>query len=114
MRCTTIRIGKPSTKSNQVLVDGGITVNVLFLSTLLQLKLTTGSLELTSVSTRVSGNAPVPVIGTITLPITLEEASGQATYDVQFVVIKADSDYTAILEQSLLDVFQSRSRHFHP
>ncbi|KAK8962434.1 hypothetical protein KSP40_PGU014059 [Platanthera guangdongensis] len=87
---------------------------MLFLSRLLQLKLTTDNLELTSAIAPVSGNAPVPIIGTITLPITLEEAHGQATYDLQFVVIKADPDYTAILQQSLMDVFQSHSRHFHP
>ncbi|KAK8919061.1 hypothetical protein KSP39_PZI021703 [Platanthera zijinensis] len=114
IRCTTVEIGKPPVKLNQVLIDKEVTTNILFLPTLLQLKLTAGYLKLTSANARVLGDHPVPIIGTITLPVTLKDAHRQTSYDVQFVVIQANSDYTAILQQSLWDFFQSCSSHLHP
>ncbi|XP_073031328.1 uncharacterized protein [Primulina eburnea] len=97
----------------RIFIDNGSSVNVLFKSTLDQIKVE--EFEFEPVSTPLYGFAghAIPPLGQITLPLSLGHDSRRVTKMITFTVVNTPSSYNGILGQPALKDFRVVASTYH-
>ncbi|KAK1363227.1 hypothetical protein POM88_038788 [Heracleum sosnowskyi] len=92
----------------KVLVDGGSLVNILYHRTYCKMNLGGEQLEPCHEAPLYGfRNQPVPIEGTITLPIVLGKAPYTMEKEAKFYVVRVESPYNSILGRPILSAFQA-------
>ncbi|XP_075521447.1 uncharacterized protein LOC142554667 [Primulina tabacum] len=97
----------------RIFIDNGSSVNILFKSTLDQMKVK--GFEFDPVSTPLYGFAghAIPPLGQITLPLSLGRDSRRVTKMITFTVIDTPSSYNGILGRPVLKDFRAVASTYH-
>lgn len=93
-----------SKKFDRILVDTGSSVDVLFKSTLDEIKIVDMRMEHTSTSLKGFGGGRLTPLGVVELPITIGSALFEKTIIVDFVIVDEESLYQMILGRPFLRV----------
>ncbi|XP_073272400.1 uncharacterized protein [Primulina huaijiensis] len=97
----------------RIFIDNGSSVNILFKSTLDQMKVE--GFEFDSVSTPLYGFAghAIPPLGQITLPLSLGRDPRRVTKMITFTVVDTPSSYNGILGRPVLKDFRAVASTYH-
>jgi hypothetical protein len=93
-------------KLNRFLVDGGSSLNILFLKTFNHMGLPRSALRpIWALLNRIVPGAAVTPVGQITLTVTFGTQENFCTEHMQFEVVDLDTTYNAFLRRSILSKF---------
>ncbi|XP_063941458.1 uncharacterized protein LOC135149627 [Daucus carota subsp. sativus] len=92
----------------KVLVDGGSSVNVLYYNTYQKMNLEGKQIDTCYEAPLYGfGNQPVPIEGTIHLPLLLGKSPYTVEKQVKFYVVRVESPFNAILGRPVLTAFEA-------
>ena len=108
-----IKVTAASKKFDQVLVDTGSSVDVLFKSTLEEMGIADLRLEHTNTSLKRFGGGKLVPLGMVELPITIGSSPTEKTMILDFVVVDEEGPYQMILGRPFLRISKAvLSNHY--
>ncbi|XP_075478812.1 uncharacterized protein LOC142519663 [Primulina tabacum] len=96
-----------------IFIDNGSCVNILFKSTLDQMKVEGFEFDPVSTPLYGFGGHAIPPLGQITLPLSLERDSRRVTKMITFTVVDTPSSYNGILGRPALKDFRAVASTYH-
>ncbi|XP_074336978.1 uncharacterized protein LOC141674155 [Apium graveolens] len=97
----------------RVLVDNGASVDILFHGTFIRMGYNDSHLTLSDAPIYGFNHVEYKVEGAIQLPITIEEEPREATQMLNFQVVKAASNYNAIMGRTGIHAFKAVPSTYH-